>query len=98
MKFYLLSVLAGASLLLTGGCSTSCTSVVKESPTAFAAEALKPFVDSGALPGAISVLSSGNVQETACVGWADPVQKRPISMTSTFMQCSQTKGFCGVGH
>ena len=96
MKLYLLSVLAGTSLFLAGGCSTGSASVVRESPTAFAAEALKPFVDSGALPGAISVLSSGNVQETACVGWADPVQKRPISMNSTFMQCSQTKGFCGV--
>ena len=77
-------------------CANPAMPKVKESKTTFAADALKEFVESGALPGAISVLSRGNVQEVACVGWADPAQKRPISMNSTYMQCSQTKGFCGV--
>ena len=93
MKMKLLSVLTVAGMAVA---CWAAPEAVKASKTAFAAEALKPYVASGALPGAISVLSSGNVQETACVGWADPVKKRPISMTSTFMQCSQTKGFCGV--
>ena len=69
---------------------------IKQSKTSFAAEALKPYVDSGSLPGAISIFCKGNVQETACVGWADVDKKIPMSLDRTYMQCSQTKGFCGV--
>lgn len=69
---------------------------VRESGTTFAQEALQPFVDSGQLPGAISVLYNNGVQETCCIGYADPRTKRPITMDDVFMQCSQTKGFCGV--
>ena len=68
----------------------------KESKTAYAVAALKPFVESGELPGAISVLYNKGLQETACVGWADVDKKIPMSLDRTFMQCSQTKGFCGV--
>ena len=68
----------------------------KESKTTYAADALKPFVDSGELPGAISVFYNKGLQETACVGWADVDKKIPMSMDRMFMQCSQTKGFCGV--
>ena len=68
----------------------------KESKTTYAADALKPFVESGELPGAISVFYNKGLQETACVGWADVDKKIPMSMDRTFMQCSQTKGFCGV--
>ena len=93
MKMKLMSVLSAAGMAVA---CWAAPEAVKASKTAFAAEALKPYVDSGALPGAISVLSKGNVQETACVGWADKEKTRPMSMTSTFMQCSQTKGFCGV--
>ena len=53
-------------------------------------------MDSGQLPGAISVLYNNGVQETCCIGYADPRTKRPITMDDVFMQCSQTKGFCGV--
>ena len=69
---------------------------VKDSKTTYAADALKPFVDSGELPGAISVFYKKGVQETACVGWADVDKKIPMSMDRMYMQCSQTKGFCGV--
>ena len=69
---------------------------VRESKTAYAADALKPFVDSGELPGAISVLYNKGVEEIACVGWADVDNKIPMSLDRMFMQCSQTKGFCGV--
>ena len=69
---------------------------IKQSKTAFAADVLKPFVDSGKLPGAINIFCKGNVQETTCVGWADVDKKIPMSLDRTFMQCSQTKGFCGV--
>ena len=68
----------------------------KESKTAFAKEALQPYVESGQLAGAISVFYKDGVQETCCIGYADVSQKRPIEMDNVFMQCSQTKGFCGV--
>ncbi|MBR5192851.1 MAG: beta-lactamase family protein [Bacteroidaceae bacterium] len=68
----------------------------KESKTTFAKEALQPYVESGRLAGAISVFYKDGVQETCCIGYADVSQKRPIGMDNVFMQCSQTKGFCGV--
>ena len=71
-------------------------SKVTESKTNYAKEALQEYVESGQLPGAISVLYKDGVQETCCIGYADVESKRPITMNSAFMQCSQTKGFCGV--
>ena len=68
----------------------------KDSKTTYAREALQPYVDSGQLPGAISVFYKDGVQETCCIGYADAAKKRPIKMDNIFMQCSQTKGFCGV--
>ena len=68
----------------------------KESKTSFAKEVLQPYVDSGQLSGAISVFYKDGMQETCCIGYADVSQKRPIKMNNAFMQCSQTKGFCGV--
>lgn len=59
-------------------------------------DALVPFVESGELPGAVSVFQKDGAEEIACVGWADVEAKRPITLDSPFMQCSQTKGFCGV--
>ena len=67
-----------------------------DSGTHFAAAALKPFVESGELPGAISVFYQNGKQEVACVGYADVAKKRPITLDDPYMQCSQTKGFCGV--
>ena len=48
---------------------------IRQSKTTFAADVLKPYVDSGKLPGAINIFCKGNVQETACVGWADVDKK-----------------------
>ncbi len=73
-----------------------CVSEPVDSGTHFAADALKPFVDNGQLPGAISVFYQDGKQEVACVGYADVAKKRPITMDDVYMQCSQTKGFCGV--
>ena len=67
---------------------------VTESKTNYAQEALQGYVESGQLPGAISVLYKDGVQETCCIGYADVESKRPITMNRAFMQCSQTKGFC----
>ncbi|MBO4340193.1 MAG: beta-lactamase family protein [Bacteroidales bacterium] len=69
---------------------------VTPSGTTFAAEVLQPYVESGQLPGAISVFYKDGVQETCCIGYADVATGRRIKMNSAFMQCSQTKGFCGV--
>ena len=69
---------------------------VIDSKTNFAREALQPYVDRGELPGAISIFYNNGVQETCCIGYANVEQKRPIRLDNVFMQCSQTKGFCGV--
>ena len=68
----------------------------RDSKTTFAKEALQPYVDSGELPGAISILYKDGVQETCCIGYADVAAKRKITLKDVYMQCSQTKGFCGV--
>ncbi len=59
-------------------------------------EAVKPWIERGRLPGAISVLYNNGVEEIDCVGYANVETKRPISIDDPFMMCSQTKGFCGV--
>ena len=88
MKIKFLPCLLGAVVLF-------CVQA-RESGTHYAADALKPYVESGELPGAISILVKGDVQETACVGWANVEKKIPMTLDKMFMQCSQTKGFCGV--
>ena len=90
-------MLMAVALFLCVACSQSRNTVaVRDSGTTFAQEALQQYVDSGRLPGAISVLYNHGIQETCCIGYADPRTKRPITMDDAFMQCSQTKGFCGV--
>lgn len=90
-------MLMAVALFLCVACSQSRNTVaVRDSGTTFAQEALQQYVDSGRLPGAISVLYNNGIQETCCIGYADPRTKRPITMDDVFMQCSQTKGFCGV--
>ncbi len=64
--------------------------------TTFARDALKPYIDNGQLPGAINVFAKPGAEEIACVGYADVAAKRAIKMDDPYMQCSQTKGFCGV--
>ena len=77
-------------------CFISQAQKVTESKTHFAEEVLKPYVESGQLPGAISVFYNDGIQETCCIGYADVASKRKIGLDNAFMQCSQTKGFCGV--
>ena len=66
------------------------------SETSFVRDAVRPWAEKGELPGAISYLYADGREELACVGYADVAAKRPIRMDDPFMQCSQTKGFCGV--
>ena len=87
------------AIMITGCASGYCgqeSVTCRESGTSFAKEAVMPFIESGEIPGIINVFSKGNVQETTCAGWADVDKKIPMSMDRMFMQCSQTKGFCGV--
>ncbi len=84
--------LALLCIVLTMGAQSK----VRDSKTTYAQEALQPYVESGQLAGAINVFYKDGVQETCCIGYADVSQKRPIKMDNVFMQCSQTKGFCGV--
>ncbi len=76
--------------------SATAKNAPKDSRTSYAKTVLQPYVDSGQLAGAISVFYKDGVQETCCIGYADVSEKRPIRMDNVFMQCSQTKGFCGV--
>lgn len=66
------------------------------SETSYAKDALEPYVKDGRLAGAISVFYDNGRQEVACVGYADVAAKRKITLDDVYMQCSQTKGFCGV--
>ena len=84
------------SAAILAGCASVTVEGPKESGTTFAKDALAPFVEKGHLPGAISVFYKDGVQETCCIGYADVAAKRPITMDDVYMQCSQTKGFCGV--
>lgn len=92
MKKKVILSLALLCIVLTMGAQSK----VRDSKTTYAQEALQPYVESGQLAGAINVFYKDGVQETCCIGYADVSQKRPIKMDNVFMQCSQTKGSCGV--
>ena len=91
-RLFAVGVVAAA----VAGCCTGTCNCPKDSGTTFARDALQKYVDSGEMPGAISVFYKDGVQETACIGYADIDKKRPITLDDHYMQCSQTKGFCGV--
>ena len=76
--------------------SASAQNAPKGSKTSYAKTVLQPYVESGQLAGAISVFYKDGLQETCTIGYANVSEKRPIGMDNVFMQCSQTKGFCGV--
>jgi len=88
-------MLLGALVALLPGCQSG-KAGFQESDTTFAKDALTPFVQSGQLPGAVNVFYKNGIQESTCIGYADVAAKRPITMDDVYMQCSQTKGFCGV--
>ena len=90
-----LMVMIGLAAVVAGCCKEA-EFGPKDSGTTFARDALQKFVDSGEMPGAINVFYKDGVQETACIGYADYDAKRPITLDDHYMQCSQTKGFCGV--
>ncbi len=83
-----------AAALASAGCTSA--NLAKDSGTRYMAAELAPWLEKGELPGAVSTLYKDGVQETACIGYADVDAKRPVSLDNVYMQCSQTKGFCGV--
>ncbi|MBR7121363.1 MAG: beta-lactamase family protein [Lentisphaeria bacterium] len=89
--------LVGALLIaiLFSGCSSVAVEP-RPSNTTCMQDAIRPMIDSGEYPGAISILYNNGWQETACLGYADVDKKIPMTLDAMFMQCSQTKGFCGV--
>ncbi len=94
MKKYLL--ILSAALCVLGCHSNGSEDNFIESGTSYVHDALAPFVERGELPGAISILYNNGAQETCCIGFADVAAGRPITLDDPYMQCSQTKGFCGV--
>lgn len=68
----------------------------RPSGTHFVRDAVQPFVDKGQCAGLVSILCNGDITEVACVGWADREKKRPITLDSSYMIASQSKGVCGV--
>lgn len=101
-KLEMFLVLLGFAAIVSGCCGVcgkDCAGKQeswKESGTSFMQEALAPYIERGELPGAISILYKDGIQETACLGYADVEARRPITLDDVYMQCSQTKGFCGV--
>jgi CubicO group peptidase (beta-lactamase class C family) len=93
MKRILYAIVA---LVLLSGIPALAQKKVVESKTQYAREVLAPYVESGQLPGAISIFYNDGVQETCCIGYADVAAGRKIGLDNAYMQCSQTKGFCGV--
>ena len=93
MKIKSLILLSVIALFGITGCRTTAP---QDSGTRYAADAVDPYIKSGECPGAISILYQNGKQETVLLGYADAEKKIPISMDQLFMQCSQTKGFCGV--
>ena len=68
----------------------------KASGTHFVRDAVLPFVEKGQCPGQVSILCNGESVEADAFGYADLETKRPMTMDSPYMVCSQTKGMCGI--
>jgi len=102
MSNKIMKCLAASLVAVVAGCvceskdPLALNGVARDSGTHYVAEALKPYLESGELPGTVVIAYDNGMQETACVGYADPETKRPVTVDDPYMQCSQTKGFCGV--
>ena len=96
MKLRLSCFVLAAGVAAVASAGNASAAVARESGTRYVADAMTEFVERGIIPGAISILYKDGVQETCCMGYADVAAKRPITIDDPFMQCSQTKGFCGV--
>ena len=78
-----LMILLAAGLVLAG-CVEEADKQPASSNTTYARDAIQKYIDSGELPGAISILYKDGVQETACLGYSDVAKKRPIRLNDAF--------------
>ena len=83
-------------LMLAAGVALAGNLFAAPAATTFARDELQKYVDSGELPGAVNVFYNNGVEEVACLVYADAGKTRTITLDDVYMQCSQTKGFCGV--
>lgn len=67
MKRLIVELVAAATIV---GCCTQPCNGIKESGTTYVADAVAPYIESGELPGAVSMLYKDGVTEVACVGYA----------------------------
>ena len=81
------------AVLAAGCCGVS---GIRETEKSLVKDAVAPWVEKGELPGAISYVFDDGREELAFIGYADVGAGRRIKGDDPFMQCSQTKGFCGV--
>ena len=88
----LLFVAAVAAIV--AGCATA--PQIPSTNTTFMRDAIQPLVEKGEFAGAVSILYKDGRMELAEIGYADVAAKRKITADDCYMQCSQTKGFCGV--
>ena len=65
----------------------------REPGSSFSREAFQKHLDSGEIPGVITVFHKNGLEETACLGYANVEERRSMSLDGVFQQCSQTKGF-----
>ena len=96
MKRFFRCIFAVLVLTMAFAMTSQARKKVVESKTGYARDVLQPYVESGQLPGVISIFYNDGIQETCCMGYADVKAGRRITLDSPFLQCSQTKGFCGV--
>ena len=90
------AMLFGALMAIVAGCTPCDNSCASNSNTTYVRDAVAPYVESGELSGLICILYNNGVQEVTCAGYSNVETKRPITVDDVYMQCSQTKGFCGV--
>ncbi len=95
----MLSMKLNALILLAAGAALAGNLLTASADTTFARDALKPYVENGQLPGAISVFAKPGAEEIACVGYADVAAKRPIKMDDVYgsrrpnrMACARSRG------
>ena len=94
MNVFKIAAVGAMAASVVSGCAQFASG--RNAPEPLAEKVLAPYVEKGILPGAISVFVDGDRSEVVCAGYADPETKRPVTLDSPYMQCSQTKGFCGV--
>lgn len=59
-------------------------------------EALSPFVDSGQMPGMVTVMATADdILAVDCIGWSNVENKKPMAENTMFWMASMTKAFVG---